>query len=396
MAFLFWEHPRGRCYKFEGGFSVPPSTFFCYFDHIRCGLVLKVLLHYAKIYFMKIIHTADIHLGSPLVGVADPSMRRMELVSALQRLSDYADRGGVAAVIVAGDLFDDKFASAHTVASVADIIQHSRASWFVLRGNHGGAEPYALLHKLCPQVCFFGDDWTCYSLQNVTLCGRELGNDDREHWQTLQLDPRRYNIVVLHGDVDDPTYGFVDKNALASSNAAYVALGHRHAFAEMKFGNVRACYSGVPEPRGFDERAPTGFVEIDTDSDKIRFVKQSLRTVEAKRLDVSNITSDVALERALTEAVRGVNPGSYLDFVFCGVCGDLHPMLVAKRTLSGQFFALRVRDETRPAVDIAALNGEVSLKSEFVKLAMSTISDEQMLNDVLKLGLAALNGEELQ
>ena len=75
---------------------------------------------------MKFIHTADIHLDSPLVGVADAKQRRYELLQALSDMSDYADNNGIGAIVVAGDLFDDKFATLSTVKSVADIIGKSR------------------------------------------------------------------------------------------------------------------------------------------------------------------------------------------------------------------------------------------------------------------------------
>ena len=344
---------------------------------------------------MKIIHTADIHLDSPLTGVARPSERRMELVGALGDLAEYADRNGVSAIIIAGDLFDDKFATRQTVNGVADIVRRSRADWFILRGNHGGKAPYELLGNLCPQIRFFGEAWTPYSFGNVTICGRESGVNDAAYWRQLRLDPTRYNIVVLHGDADDPSYGLIDAKVLSESGARYVALGHRHSFCELRFGNVRGCYSGALEPRGFDEQAPTGFVEIDTDADRIKFVPHCMRAVVTKKLDVTGIDSDVALEREVYNAIRDVPPRNYLNFVFCGEIGDgLHLILVAKRALEGKFFALRVKDETRARIDVNAVSKEISLRGEFVKLAM-TIENEELRNDVIKLGLAALNGEVL-
>lgn len=341
---------------------------------------------------MKIIHTADIHLDSPLSGVKETGARRHELLMALSNLSEYANNNGVSAIIVAGDLFDDNFTTPQTVQSVADIVKTSSATWFVLRGNHGGSAPYNKLQQLCP-VRFFGDDWTYYNLDNVTICGRELGNDDASYWGKLSLDASRYNIVVLHGDVDDDGYGHVDKRALASSGARYVALGHRHAFAEHRFGSVRACYSGVLEARGFDEVADTGFVEIDTDTDKIRFVPQAIRSVVTKRIDVTNVTSDVALQRVVADAVADVSPRNYLNVVFCGTLTDgLHVELVARQTLKDRFFSLRIKDETRSGVDWQSLVQEISLRGEFVKLAME-VQDEKLRDEILKLGLSALNGE---
>ena len=344
---------------------------------------------------MKIIHTADIHLDSPVVGCKDSALRRHELLVALGNLSEYAQNNGVSAVIVAGDLFDDRFATPQTVASVAEIINTSRADWFVLRGNHGGSQPYDRLRSICAKVHFFGDDWTAFATDNVTICGRELGRNDAEQWSRLSLDTSRYNILVLHGDVDDGNYGLIDKRALASCGARYVALGHRHAFCEHKFGSTRACYSGVLEARGFDELEETGFVVIDTDTDTVRFVKQAIRSVITKRIDVSAIGSDIALQRALFDAVADVSPRNYLNVVFFGATeADLHTETVAKQLLSDRFFALRVKDETTIKLDLQSITQEVSLRGEFVKLA-EQVKDEKLRDEVVKLGLAALCGGNL-
>ncbi len=345
---------------------------------------------------MKLIHTADIHLDSPLSGVTNPNERRHELLVALNEMSEYANNNGVNAIIVAGDLFDENNTSEQTVRSVADIVGRSKASWFVMRGNHGGAAPYVLLHKLAAQINFFGEDWTFYNLGNVTICGRELGRNDAEYWQRLKLDTSRYNILVLHGDVDDPTYGLIDKNVLAACGAKYIALGHRHTFSEQRFGRVRACYSGVLEPRGFDECVQTGFVEIDTETDKIKFLNQSIRTVVTKRINVTGVQSDLALERAISDAVADVSKRNYLNAVLYGeLSAGLHLSMVAARVLEGKYFALRVKDETSAQLNIHTIAEEVSLRGEFVKQAMQ-ITDEQLRKDVLKMGLDALNGEVLQ
>ena len=39
---------------------------------------------------MKIIHTADVHLDSPLAGVADGKLRRRELLRALSNVAEDA------------------------------------------------------------------------------------------------------------------------------------------------------------------------------------------------------------------------------------------------------------------------------------------------------------------
>ena len=342
---------------------------------------------------MKIIHTADIHLDSPLAGVKNSATRRHELLTALSNLNEYANNNGVEAIIVAGDLFDEKFTTDQTIRSVADIVKSGKASWFVLRGNHGGYQAYDKLRAICPEIQFFDDTWTKYTHGNVVICGRELGVNDAEEWANLSLDKSAFNVIVLHGDIDDPSYGLIDKKAIAASGASYVALGHRHAFCPHKFGTVKGCYCGVLEARGFDETAETGFVEIDTDTGDIKFVTQAVRKVVTITVDVSGVTSDIALQNKIQNAVAEVSPRNYLNLILTGESSeDLHAEMVARELLDGKFFALRVKDETTLRVDVDKLSQEVSLRGEFVKLA-SAIEDERLREAVLKMGLNYLSGE---
>lgn len=342
---------------------------------------------------MKIIHTADIHLDSPLVGVSDSNSRRSELLRALSNMAQYAQNQNVAAIIVAGDLFDEKFVAQSTVKYVAETINSSSAEWFVLRGNHGSIAPYDKLKELCPKVNYFGEDWQSYVLGNVCIIGRELGANDQQKWDEFSVNPSLYNVLVLHGDVDSADYGLIDKKAIAASKVNYVALGHRHAFCMHKFGTVKGCYSGVLEPRGFDEDSETGFVVIDTDTDKVSFQKQHVRTIETATLDVSNITNDLALENAILGAVAAADGRNYLNLKFVGTLAeDVRLIPVAKEVLQGKFFALRLQNDTTVKLDYEQLKQEVSLRGEFVKLACE-ISDEKLREEVLCLGLKALDGE---
>ena len=345
---------------------------------------------------MKIIHTADIHLDSPLCGVADSVMRRRELLNALANMSTYAQNSGVQAIIVAGDLFDDKFVTPQTITSVAQIISESSASWYVLQGNHGDATPYLQLKKQCKKVNYFGNDWTSYDLgSGVVLTGRELGTNDAYYWQKLSLNPQNFNILVLHGDVDDTSYGEIDKKAIAREPIQYVALGHRHAFAEHKFGRVFGTYSGVLEARGFDELAKTGFVELDTDTKKLTFVSHPIRRVETLKIDVTNVTTEYQLETLIDDSVANISTNNYLNVVFCGqLQDDVRLESVANAKLQNRFFALRIQNATAVKQDLEKLKAEVSLRGEFVKLALN-ITDETERNEVLRLGLLALSGEDI-
>lgn len=341
---------------------------------------------------MKIIHTADIHLDSPLTGVADSRMRRTELLRALENMSQFARNNGVSAIIVSGDLFDEKFVAEKTVGAVARIVDESNAQWFVLRGNHGDEKPYLQLKNLCPAVFLFSDEWQTYTMGSVAVTARESGKNDAAQWLNLQLNSGYYNILALHGDVDDSSYGFIDKKKIADSSADYVALGHRHAFQKLRFGSVRGCYSGVLEPRGFDENSETGFILIDTDTDRIAFVPQHIRRVENRRMDVSCIDDDWTLRSRILDCVADVSPKNYLNIEFFGALSEkVRLEEVALTALDGRYFALRIQNSVKLRLDLQKLQDEVSLRGEFVKLAMQL--DESDRDEVLKLGLAALEGE---
>ena len=344
---------------------------------------------------MKFIHCADIHLDSPLQGVANAKLRRQELFDALCRMFVYAQNINVDGIIIAGDLFDGGVSEA-TVKNVAQLFNDSNLPIYVLKGNHGKDSGYfALQQQTNANVRYFGSDWTMFSIGNVCICGAELDCvTDSQKWQSFALDANKYNIVVLHGDVDSPVYGHINKNVLASSNANYVALGHRHFFATHKAGKVPMVYSGVLEARGFDENQPTGFVVIDTDQHAYTFVQQAIRKVETIRLDVSPCANDVQLKSLVNAVLQSFDSRNYLNLVLCGTLNKDISLSRLANSLQGQAFALRIQNDTTFDIDVQSLEGEQSLRGEFVRQAMQ-IDDVAVRNQVLKLGITALLGEEV-
>ncbi len=349
---------------------------------------------------MLLIHCADIHLDSPLSGVKDAKLRRQELIESFADMVEYAHKIGAQGVLIAGDLFDNDGATTATVNNVAHILsQYSNITFFVIRGNHGGKRQYeALAQYRLPNVKFFAEgQWSYYNLGDVCVAGTELnGTTDNEVWQQLQLPDNKYNILLLHGDVDNAVYGKVDVKTLSNSGANYVALGHRHTFGKAKLsrGGV-AVYSGVLESRGFDERQGSGFVVLDTVTGKVAYVPHAKRSVVTVNVDVTGYGSDIALGQAVEKAVQGVKTKDYLNLVLCGTLDSGIKVDRLTARLEGHFFALRIQNDTMANIDTDALSKELSIRGNFVKLALQSIEDKRLLDDVLTMGLAALSGEEL-
>ena len=344
---------------------------------------------------MKFIHCADIHLDSPLQGVANAKVRRQELFDALYKMFVYAQNINADGIIIAGDLFDGAV-SESTVKNVAQLFNDSNLPIFVLKGNHGNDGGYfALQQQTNANVYYFGNDFTYYTLGDVCICGVELdGVTDQAKWEKFSVDESNYNIVVLHGDVDSQAYGLISKDALARSKANYVALGHRHFFATHKAGKVPMVYSGVLEARGFDENQPTGFVVIDTDQRTHTFVQQAIRKVETIQIDVSSCTNDVQLTSLINTILQPFDSRNYLNLVLVGTLNKDISLAHVMSSLKGRAFALRLQNDTRFDIDVATLSAEQSLRGEFVRQAMA-IPDATLRNQVLRLGITALLGEEV-
>ena len=66
------------------------------------------------------------------------------------------------------------------------------------------------------------------------------------------------------------------------------------------------------------------------------------------------------------------------------------------RELADRFYAVKCRDETRLAIDIDSYKDDVSLKGEFIRLALAAGLSEEDCGQVIRYGLRALSGEEIE
>lgn len=98
---------------------------------------------------IKLIHTADVHLDSPLQTLAlrDPDLReKVQCASrnAFTRIVEQAIEQQVAAILIAGDLFDGAARSAKTAAFLlAELTRLNQAGIrvFYIKGNHDAENP---------------------------------------------------------------------------------------------------------------------------------------------------------------------------------------------------------------------------------------------------------------
>jgi DNA repair exonuclease SbcCD nuclease subunit len=331
-----------------------------------------------------------------MAGVANSRQRRDELMTAFGNAVEYANNNGIDVFLIAGDLFDSDYVAAATVNNVNTLLsKYPHINYYILRGNHNFSSAYDKI-QLANVHFFDAGQWTTYFSGDITITGTELMPEGTTIWQDFPTPSGKYNIVLLHGELNDDKYGHIDANKLADAGVNYVALGHRHSYSAKKLKNTTFAYSGTLETRGFDENTDTGFVVGDSDLGKLTFIKQAIRRVANVTMDVSGAASEMQLLDIVNRQLNAVHRGDYLNLTLVGVSCDGINVSRIEEALQGVFFALRVTDNTTAAIDEQRLTGEISLAGEFFRTAAARTMDDKLRRDVLTLGLKALKGEKVE
>ena len=353
---------------------------------------------------MKILHTADLHIGSALTARLPQDkvrQRKNELALTFEKIADEAVTLGAKIVIIAGDLFDTSVVNKRLCERIVGIISRNPAIDFLyLSGNH---EKNALVESGIPlplNLKLFGREWTYFTYGEVTFAGRSEMTPDM--FGELKVDPSMKNFVVLHGAVGDRTGGdVIGIKELANRGVDYVALGHYHSYGVYEVDErCVAVYSGTPEGRGFDEAGDKGFVLIDTESRLVqhRFISCAKRRIHVVRLDVSHATSGNDVRDGASELLHTL---PMEDIVRLELVGERPPELFPDKEdllsrFKDRFYYFEVKDSSRTVINPEAYKNDKSLKGEFIRLcsAREDLSDEDR-EAIIRAGLAALLGEDI-
>lgn len=218
---------------------------------------------------MRLLVSADTHLGSPIRSVA---LRNPELGARLKQASrdtfvemiDLALAERVDALVLAGDIFDNAYPDLKSRAFL--IAQLARAAGsgvptVLIRGNHdalldhrahGALGPdIHLLHKDAPSVEIGGAAFHGLSFEAAHVAQSFLPN-----YPPPLLN--KHNIGLMHTSLDgaqghDP-YAPCSEQSLMAHGFDLWCLGHIHAPFERVDGPVLAVMPGIPQPRHFGER----------------------------------------------------------------------------------------------------------------------------------------------
>ncbi len=356
---------------------------------------------------MKIIHCADLHLDSKIESNLPPYKsreRKKEIIMAFCRMADFARENGVSVVIIAGDLFDtNRMLPATRDIVLGKICECREIDFLYLCGNHDAGKSLAECN-LPENLKLFSDKWTGFNYNYVTISGVELTKDNCRHiYGGLTLDNSRFNIVTMHGEIGTVSgVDAINRSELNDKGIDYLALGHYHTFTSGNLGKKGVwAYSGCLEGRGFDECGDKGFILLDISDDlsfKYEFIKNSIRDIVEIECDITGAEDTADILKKIDSLTVNINPDSMVKVVLKGgllpdVVKDLEYL---KKHLSSKMWFAKLQDKTYIELSPENYMNDVSLKGEFIRLAMASDLPEEMKSRVVECGLSALSGQEVQ
>lgn len=346
---------------------------------------------------MKIIHCADIHLGSKMernLSKTQASNRKNEIYNNFVRLIEYANGNSIKHIIIAGDLFDTERGNVKLIKDTILLFsKNGDISFFYLRGNHDDAVLKG--YELPSNVYTFTNDFKYYDVEEIRIGGKEVVNSSDVYYKD-----DKFNILVLHGNVvNGKPVNEEDLNLkdFKDKNINYLALGHIHMRKDYQVDkDFLASYPGCLEGRGFDECGEKGFYLLDITEKKLvqKFIPFCKRMCHEVKVDITGAKLYTDIIYKIKECTNSISGNDLVKIVLTGEYEiDLNKNLDAvKEKIDESFFFIKIEDRSKLKLDYNDYIDDVSLLGEFVR---TVIKDDSIENKdkVLTYGIKALRNE---
>ena len=354
---------------------------------------------------MKILHTADIHLGSKLESKfpKDKSdIRKKEILNSFGRMIDYANENNINTILLSGDVFDkDKPALKDKDYFYKAIKNNPHITFYYLNGNHDKDGSYSQTDVENLKT-FNKEAFTYYQEGNLCIAGIEMTSANaRSFYSQLKLDKNNLNIVMLHGDATDSAgMDKVKIDSLKNKGIDYLALGHIHTHKDGRIDD-RGVYAfpGCLEGRGFDECGEKGFIVLDvTDHIEYEFIPFASRTIHELDLDITDSNDLYDVVNKAKKLVKDINKK---DILRINLVGEVNVgMELNEKDIEvslNDYFFTNVKNKTTMKINLSDYDDDKSLIGEFIRGVYNNpeYTDEEKQR-LINAGLRAINGKEVE
>ncbi len=356
---------------------------------------------------VKILHCADLHLGSLFGGVSGDTaqvltQRQRELPSLLARL---CRQENCDMVLLSGDLFDGQVTES-VLKDTVRWLERMEVPVCIAPGNHdyiAPDSPYERTAWPSNVHIFKRSQMESVSVPRLDIRVWGAGFSSMDCSGLLEgfraSGKEKYQVGVLHGD---PTSAQspccpVTRGQVRDSGLHYLALGHIHKAGRFTAGNTLCAWPGCPMGRGFDETGVKGafVVTLSEGEPELRFF--DLGQGRFEDIEV-NIGEDPL------EDILGALPGDTREDVYritLTGTGEKPDLAALKEKLRESFLELILEDETRRPADLWENAGQDTLEGQLFALlrdAAQTASPENKKVILLSAEITRrlLNGEVVE
>ncbi len=345
---------------------------------------------------IKILHSADWHLDSPLLFRSPEQSRhlRQALSQIPGKIAALCQEHNCDMMLLAGDLFDGAYAT-DTLQSLRNALEEVSVPVFITPGNHDHIGPdspwlsevwpdnvHIFTHPAMESVALPDLDCRVYGAGFTGMdCPGLLADFSPKHTE-------RYAIGILHGDptqVNSP-YCPITADQVKASGFDYLALGHIHKGDSFRAGKTLCAWPGCPMGRGYDEQGEKGVLIVTVDD---------TTTAEFVPLGMPRFYDlEIPAEESLASVLPPVGNSDFYRITLTGQCEA--PDLEALQAEFAQFPNLVLRDRTTPPVDVWGSAGQDTFEGIYFKLLREAVdSGDEKASLAARISRQLLDGQEV-
>ena len=386
---------------------------------------------------LRIIHTADVHLGARHDDLGEQaSTQRERQFAAFKAAVDLALGERVDLFLIAGDLFDSNVQPRRSVERVAAELARlaqARIRTVIIPGTHDcydRASIYRAYDLAAMAGTSAGDGFitvvdpdrpvvrleTLDAVIHARIFGTKRApySPLRDPFEEGDGPAATWRIGMIHGSVAIPGRTEYDEvvvttEEIARSGLDYVALGHWHSTQTGKAGGVSYAYAGAPEAVALNQDGAGNVLLVELDDTGGRhtatITPKPVGRTRFEKLDVDAAT--LSNQPALIEALASrADADLVLDVRLVGVRRDELDLDLGEieTALAPGFLKVRLRDASTPALTEGPLPSADTISGAFIRdleariaeLEAAGSSDEAAeQRDALRLGRLLLAGHEV-